>query len=452
MDTSLNDRGRAFQTAIASFIDARREAKLKGKEGDAVTLAKYEHANWLADAARRVSQIQSVTHVLKATHPDARGSSLHAEPDALPQHREIGSHSLGPACEKDVVGNAAALDVFKFLKTEVDSRTLLEWMQQGDPDLAAALSEDPEQARAWMKAFASLEREEPQPTSHPLAKQVYWLVGDAPQDNAGYHLLQPLFSSTLAQAVHVDIQEARFGDASKAARQAKRKKVAADIVLHDYRDLAVRKLGGTKPQNISQLNSERGGKNYLLASLPPKAWRRRSLPRFLAKDSVLPDLYWYGNVRELLRTLTKFLKSNPDPTMETRNHRETIEQALGQELAMYGVEIRASQTAGWTRDAACRLSRAEQLWLDPDRSELPIRNDPAHPEWAEDDLAFNADYARGHWPDEVATRFGSWLNSRLHKAELVTVGDSELRHFARQAVLDVAWPIPLSRHATEAIA
>ena len=39
-----------------------------------------------------------------------------------------------------------------------------------------------------------------------------------------------------------------------------------------YASLAVQELGGTKPQNISQLNSERRGDNYLLASLPP-VWK-----------------------------------------------------------------------------------------------------------------------------------------------------------------------------------
>ncbi|WP_234420839.1 type I-F CRISPR-associated protein Csy1, partial [Xanthomonas fragariae] len=61
------------------------------------------------------------------THPDARGSSLHVPPDSLPQHAEIGSHLLGAHYAQDVVGNAAALDVFKFLKIEVEGQGLLAW-------------------------------------------------------------------------------------------------------------------------------------------------------------------------------------------------------------------------------------------------------------------------------------------------------------------------------------
>jgi len=451
--SELTNRGNLFRAAIAGFIEARREAKLKGKDDDADTASKYDYATWLTDAARRVGQIQAVTHILKATHPDARGSSLHIAPSHLQQHTEIGSHLLGEDYAEDVVGNAAALDVFKLLKLDVDGRRLLDWMQAGDADLLAALSEDAEQAHSWMKAFASLVREEAQATSHPLAKQLYWLAGEDPRDDAQYHLLQPMFSSSLAHAVHADIQDARFGEANKEARQAKRDNKPADATYRDYRDLVARKLGGTKPQNISQLNSERGGVNYLLASLPPPAWKPGAGTSLLRLDSMFDEKHGafnrFGGVRELLRALASLLKNNPDPTMETRNHRETIEQALGQELAMFGVAVRGSYTAGWTRDEACQLPLCEQLWLDPDRTELPLRDDPEHPHWREDDLAFNEAYDFGDWPDEVAGRFGRWLNGQLRKRsdKLAMLGEAEMRHFARQAILDVAWPIPLQPHA-----
>lgn len=452
MHTST-DRKLLFQSAIAGFIEARREAKLKGKEDNADTASKYDYATWLADAARRVSQIQAVTHVLKATHPDARGSSLHLAPSNLPQRAEIGSHLLGEDYAEDVVGNAAALDVFKLLKLDVDGRRLLDWMQVGDGDLLTALSDDVEQAHGWMKAFASLVREETQATSHPLAKQLYWLAGEDPRDDAQYHLLQPMFSSSLAHAVHADILDARFGEANKETRQARRDNKPADAIYRDYRDLVARKLGGTKPQNISQLNSERGGVNYLLAALPPPAWKPATGTSLLKLDSVFDEKHGafnrFGGVRELLRALASFLKNNPDPTMETRNQRETIEQAIGQELAMFGVAIRGSYAAGWTRDEACQLPLCEQLWLDPDRTELPLRDDPEHPHWRGDDLAFNQAYERGDWADDVAGRFGLWLNGQLRKRsdKLAMLGEAEMRHFARQAILDVAWPIPLQRRA-----
>lgn len=443
-----DSRAGRFRAAIATFIAARREAKLKGNNDDAGAASKYDYATWLADAARRVGQIQAVTHVLKATHPDARGSSLHVAPSSLPAHEEIGSHHLGAGFAEDVVGNAAALDVFKFLKIEVEGRRLLDWMQAGDADLRAALSEDATQATAWMGAFSALIRTDAAPASHPLAKQVYWLTGEAAERDDHYQLLQPMFSSALAQAVHADIQDARFGEAAKEARKALRDKEPSALPLRDYRNLVARKLGGTKPQNISQLNSERGGVNYLLSSLPPKAWAERASD-LSRRDSVIDELRWFGEVPQLLRALGDFLHAVRDEpsTFEIRDRVDALARGLADQLALLGASVRARSPAGWTRNDDCRLSRCEQLWLDPERAELPDRDEAVDAYGAEDDASFRDEYELGEWADEVAGAFGNWLNARMRERKQPLMGAPEMRHWARQAILDVAWPVPMQRRA-----
>ena len=136
-----------------------------------------------------------------------------------------------------------------------------------------ALADDPVEARALREAFVSLTAErEGRSGSHVRAKQVYWLVGDDAGDDASYHLLAPLHATSLAQVVYEEVQDVRFGEANKQARQAPWEGLPYGGVYREFRDLAVQKVGGTKPQNISQLNSERRGHNYLLASLPPTWW------------------------------------------------------------------------------------------------------------------------------------------------------------------------------------
>jgi CRISPR-associated protein Csy1 len=422
-----------FRQAITAFIDERRDTKLKGLDGEAAaqTAAKYDYHTWIADAARRVGQIQAVTHVLKATHPDARGSSLYIVPERLPQHEEVGTHLLGGDYAEDIVGNAAALDVYKFLKLDVAGRRLLEWLQDSDADLLAAFNDDEALAREWADAFKGLVRTTGDPASHVMAKQVYWCVSGEPVDDSGFHLLQPLFSSSLAHAVHQEISAARFGDGNKAARQARRDDVAYDAPYRDYRNLVVRKLGGTKPQNISQLNSERGGLNYLLASLPP-TWGRDRPRQFLFIDSALTRFRGFEGVNELLDALLELLKSNPSPTMETRIKRERIERALGESLAAFGLASCELFQPGWTRDSNCRLPLCEQIWLDPERTELPPR-----PDHLDADLAFNEAFEWKDWPDEVAHRFGNWLNAILLEQGL-PVGDAEHAHWAKQAIVDAS--------------
>lgn len=446
-EAKRSPRSERFRLAIAAFIEARREAKLKGKEGDANTAAKYDYVTWLSSAADRACHLQSVTHVLKATHPSAKGSNAYVPPSVMTDRTEIGTHSMGNRFEEDTaVADAKHLDVFSFLKQPFDGRRLLDWVRDDDSDLRMALHSDPDIASAWITAFKNLIRIDEKLASSSLAKQVYWLIGRQPTNDADYHLLQPMFSSSLVHAVHADIQDARFGEANKLARQSFRSKEAHDHPYRDYRKLVARKLGGTKPQNISQLNSERGGVNYLLASLPP-TWAHERPPSLLRLESVTDQLAFFKGTRRLVKTLADFLLSDPPRNEKTRTTREAIEQELGAQLKLFAAEIHARFTPGWTRDPDCALALCEQLWLDPERTELPIRDDPEHPEWSELDRRFNAAYVFGEWADEVAGRFARWVNGQLRKAGLAMVGDAEYKHWAPQAIIDVDWPIPMQRRA-----
>lgn len=456
--SELSDRGKAFRAAIAGFIDVRREAKLKDKEDDAEAASKYEYATWLADAARRVGKKRAATHVLKATHPDAKGSSLHVAPAYLPQHAEIGSHLLCSRYALDMEGNTATLDLLKLCMVEVDGKRLIEWMRAGDADLRDALSDDREQASGWMRTFASLVREEAQASTHPLAKQVYWLIGDEPGDDAQYQLLQPMFSSSLAHAVHADMEDARFGEVNKQARQAFRDQKPADLLYREYRNLMVRKLGGTKPQNISQRNIERRGVNYLLASLPPIAWKSREFANLLKRDSILGSqhtaLLYFGEIRSVTHELADFLKSNPEANEDTRNRVKRLAQAVASGLVDFGVAVRGSRQPGWTRDPECSFPLCEKLWLDSERRDLSVRDDPEHPHWNDDDVIFNDAYDRGEWVDEVAERFGRWLNQQLRDRSdtLAMLGKSEARYFTKTLIRDTAWPFPGKQNAKAGVA
>ncbi|PJK08332.1 type I-F CRISPR-associated protein Csy1 [Lysobacteraceae bacterium NML95-0200] len=440
----MDSRKQKFYEAIARFIKERRDAKLKGAEAaDSAQAAKYDYDTWLADAARRVAQIQMVTHVLKATHPDAKGSSLFVPPANLPARDELGSHVLGMQFAEDVVGNAAALDVYKLLRLEVEGQRLLDWLLQADTDLLAALSDNPDTARAYADAFCSLQREADSYASHTYAKQLYWCTGEDAGDDSEYILLQPMFPSSLVQAVHEAIQYSRFDVAIVEARRARRDKKPSDMQIPEYPELAIRKLGGTKPQNISQLNSERGGSNYLLASFPPiwNGYRPRS---FLNLDTAFMRLLHFQDMQQQLEALARHLGTYKQRRMQQDQKRRAMEQRLGSILAAFAVTVRDSYPPGWTRDAACRLPLCEQLWLDPERARLPNRDQAQDPDGYAADEIFKAAWQRQDWPDEIAERFAQWLNQWLRDNGFA-VGSVELRHFARQALVDTDWPNPIRR-------
>ena len=401
MSPPLTGRPARLRSAIDTFLHDRLEGKLKGLADDDPQRdklrAQYHRPAWVADAARRAPQIQLATHVLKATHPGAQGSSLFAPPATLPDHGLVGSRCLGERFDADVVGNAAALDIVQFLRVEVDGRSLLSLMAGPDVDLPLALSDDEAEARGWIAAFAAIGRPGATVSSHTLAKQVYWLVGDDPLDDEAYHLLAPLYASSLAHRVYQTIQTDRYGEAAQAARKARRLSEHSDTETRDYPDLAVQQLGGTKPQNISKLNSERRGVNYLLASLPP-LWTLSAAKPPLHTDSVLRRFGRRSTVRAAVRALRRFLESGPPPTQPTRERTnqlagQVVDEFFELELELHGL------APGWSAQPECRLVDAERHWLDPLRGES--------------DADFAVQREQSDWPADLAARFANWLNDEL---------------------------------------
>lgn len=400
-----------LRALIADFLKKRLEDKLEKIPDDDPKRTELHQqfipATWLEDAARRVKQIQAVTHSLKPIHPDARGSSLYCPPQAQPALQVVGSHCLGENFASDVVGNAAALDVYKFLKMEHRGRSLLALATAHDGDLAAALSDDAAQAEEWIDAFSGLTEPRGRVASHTLAKQLYWPIGDSPNDNTGFHLLVPLYASSLAHRVYQVVQDDRFSDEAKDARVAKKENKFSERPVREYPELAIQKLGGTKPQNISQLNSERRGENLLFASVPP-VWRSFELKPLLRTDSMFRRYGGRSEVKKMVKALLAFLKSDPARKLETRERRAEWVDGLIDEFLQFSAELR-SLPPGWSQSPECHLPHSEKHWLDPEGVEQALTSDG---------LPLPADTAK-----LVSSMFANWLNAELR--DPLPMGDQE---------------------------
>lgn len=399
-----------LRARIEEFLQERLTAKLeKLKEGEDVKRQKlidqHQPPVWIEDAARRVKKLQLVTHALKYSHPDARGTSLYATAADPAEDTLVGTHSLREAaCIPDVVGNAAYLDVYQFLKLEQGGRTLLGRACDNDPALKAALSESDEQGERWMAAFAGITQEREQPASHKLAKQLYW-----PLPNGGYHLLAPLYPTSLVHAVYTRIREDRFSQASREARDARWNNRPHPHGYCEYPNLAIQNFGGSNPQNISQLNTERHGESYLLASLPP-SWRLQAKPPLGVATVFAGWLRRRHRLRELTGALRDFLAKSAYNNRAIRKTRAVLVERISDELLQVAAELHELEP-GWSVDPACRLDAVEQYWLDPYR--------------ALDDAEFALGRAQADWPDEIAKRFGNWLNYQLTRGGRLPMGDDE---------------------------
>ncbi|MCA6952460.1 type I-F CRISPR-associated protein Csy1 [Pectobacterium polaris] len=403
-------------------FDKKKKKKLAALSGEALAVAeleraqarreieqKYDVRNWLTDAASRAGQISLVTHALKFTHSDAKGSSIFSAETAADAKTLSTATLAQPAI--DAVGNAAALDVAKLLQTEHDGDSLVAALQRGDHSVLDPLAETPEQLAQWLAGFQQVFTNR-QPSSHKLAKQIYF-----PTENGEYHLLSPLYSSSLAQALHQRINAVRFGDEAKAIRQAQKANQWHDQLAISYPYLAVQNMGGTKPQNISSLNSSRSGRSYLLSCAPPQ-WNSIEKPPLLHDSIFRPRGEVDYHTRATLTQMQRFLLS----VKEVENNRDIRQQRLHyldqliDQLFFYVSSVQ-NLPAGWSAES--ELKRAQQLWLDPYR--------------AETDTVFRREREAEDWQKAVAYDFGRWLNRRLKHEELI-FGEVERREWSTAAL------------------
>ncbi len=373
----------------------------------------FKPINWLTDAARRAPQMKMVTHSLKFTHSSAKGSSLYCpggneQPEGIFPGGVVSTASLKNP-KIDVVGNAAALDVAKLLQIECNGKTLIEYVEEDDISPFRPFTEDESQSRGWLESFKKVLMDG-NLSSHGLAKQIYF-----PLENGRYHLLSVLHSSSLSHAFYERVQSVRYADGTKEAREAKRKEKYNAMQVINYPNIAVQNYGGTKPQNISLLNSQRGGKGFLFSCAPP-SWEEAQVRLPLRTKTIFHKNYFGFRAKRKIQALQQYLLRQKKKSKSVRYRRECYIDELIDHLIQYAAEIQnISDKRGWSVLSECKLSREEQLWLDPYRSQQ--------------DDAFAEEREKNDWQAVIADKFAGWLNSSLENKELKIFGDVEHREW-----------------------
>lgn len=207
LEKLYKERDKALKSAKEGVLDDIQQRYLEKEQAEK---AKFEPVVWLNHASKRATQIQYATHALKFTHSDAKGSSIYAlGGDIAPTEQEkntLLSQANTRAPKKDVVGNAASLDLVKLLDVSDGEQALFDCIENNDISPFLGLSNDEEQAQAWLSGFQDMLTIK-EKSSHKLAKQVYFPVGDG-----SYHLIAPLFSSSLNHECIKKVDYEKFGE------------------------------------------------------------------------------------------------------------------------------------------------------------------------------------------------------------------------------------------------
>nr|WP_321279064.1 type I-F CRISPR-associated protein Csy1 [uncultured Vibrio sp.] len=424
-----------LSAAIADYIEQRKQAKLEPlqkklnraleKSNDPVEIAQakaeycdkadpietaYDPVVWLTDAAKRAKQISLATHAAKFTHSDAKASSILLNHYKIDDVRYLTTQHI-PNKAIDAVGNAAALDVARLLKLEVNGETLIGQLQSQRVEALRAFTEDEHLLANWQLGFAQALSDE-KLSAHTLTKQLYFPVNSEEEE---YHLLCPLYSSALSSELYSKIRQSRYGD-SKEVRDAYKKGLYDERTNVYFPATAVQMFGGSKPQNISQLNSERHGQGFLLNCAPPTYQAQTKPP--LHSSSIFNRQFAF-QTGALIREFKAFLTglTDKDRNFKTRYQRDYhYVKPLIDSLLNSVAEIQSiPNSSGWTNSPECNMKRAHQLLLDIDNP----------------DPAFQREREQGDWLDIVANDFSHWLLRKLENKQAYVLGDVEHCYFKK---------------------
>jgi CRISPR-associated protein Csy1 len=382
-----------LKVKIKPSLDAEEHAQLLQEAED-----KFSLATWLPDAAKRATQLSMVSHPGKFSHPSAKTSSIIAT-----SHRTNDGYlrSGNVDYELDVFGNAAAMDVYKFLSLQMDDgQTVLKHLEEDSDAIKSTLTIPTASYESLKLGLTSVKQLDNSSKTDHLVKQVYFPL------ESSYHLLSVLTPSGLLTLLKSRIDSIRFSDETKEAKEYRKKNAHHASGYADLFDLTVTAYGGTQPQNVSVLNSKNAGRAYLLASTPPTFNQRQiRLPTHdFFKNSLRPSQF-----KESFQTLHNLIIAPVNNVHIREGISNTFKYIIDQVLQR-AFRIRATDV-GWSNSEHYQsLPLVQRIWLD-DAHLLQREN--------EDD-----------WVNDITRSFARWLLQAYEyacKDTHIKLSDHELR-------------------------
>ncbi|MFC0308588.1 type I-F CRISPR-associated protein Csy1 [Gallibacterium trehalosifermentans] len=385
----IEDERKKLAKATSSEEIAKIEQKIQEIE------QKYLPENWLNEAANRMAkQISFSTHLSKPLHPDSKGNNVNFRQTVL--HQFVGSQLVSENI-LDASGNAAALPLVAFLNIVVDEKEnllLRDLLLMDSPLLKKAFSEDEQLSDFYKHQFQkALLNEITEPITYEKNKQLLWPLEPEKITSDHYHCIIPLYPTVLTHTIYNKIQHIRFSDDTKIARENRKKDNVEQYAYPTINDLAIIKLGGSQPQNVSSLNSQQTGKHYLLPSLPPIFSASYKFTNNTLFDN---DLYW--QCKPLFDHLFDVVLAEKNVYTERDKRKDALVEMI--DVIFSIAKFYQQRTPGWSKDYQF-MNINQKYWLDPERGEL------------EGEEAFQLEYDKENWHNEVAKQFAGWVNHHL---------------------------------------
>lgn len=365
--------------AIDAFFSDRKEAwlkkNIKTEMQDFEKIEKEQEcnetfllSNWLPSAAKRAGQISISTHPCTFSHPSARKNKNGYVSSVIAKNtgRCDGFLRSGNVeVQADALGNAAAMDVYKFLTLVMnDGKSLLEHIEKNTDIGCELLKQAGANVEELRSGFLKMVEIDENMVSSSKIKQVYFIV-----EEDEYHLLSILTHSGHLFELRNRIDKLRFSEETKQARECKKTNKYHETGYRDLLGLTTIGFGGTKPQNISVLNNQNGGKAHLLLSVPPCITGRNV--RVPQKDFFI-ETFTPWQSKEIFSALHRILKSdyNNKAIREGREYRmqEYLDALI---LKMWQLRVFLADFKG---ELSTSLNKEQQIWLYPKHEKIRIES------------------------------------------------------------------------------
>ncbi|SFI22025.1 type I-F CRISPR-associated protein Csy1 [Nitrosomonas sp. Nm34] len=392
--TFFSERKMAWlKMKLKTTADTDEQAAIQQEAED-----KFSLSTWLPDAAKRAAWLSIVSHPSKFSHPSAKTSSIIADSH---QANDGYLRSGNVAYELDVFGNAAAMDVYRFLCLPMGGgETVLQHLEKDSAEVKQLLDIPTASYENLRSGFLAVKQSSIGNKTDGLVKQVYFPV------DAGYHLLSILTPAGLLTQTKSRIDAMRFSETTRQAKDSRRKNEHHADGFDDIFDLTVTIYGGTKPQNISVLNNQNAGRAYLLSSVPPT---------FEQRQVRLPTRHFFRNslsvrrFQESFQNLNRLMHSGVNNIHVREGIRNTLKYLIDSVLQQ-AFRIRTSG-AGWSQTEHYQaVPLAQRIWLDDAYLEQREQNED--------------------WLNEVASDFARWIVRTYeysYKDSRTKLGDHEFR-------------------------
>lgn len=368
----------------------------------------FSKKQWLEKAANSFAeQLKFGTHISKGIHPDSKGDNVNFQTNRQLPEGLVGSQSLPlSSLPLDANGNSAALPLAAFLNLPIDNPAdpqtdikLRDLIMAEHSALEAVFSDNPELSQYYLQQFKqALMGNSDLPRSDGRNKQLLWPCSEDAMISDNYKNLIPLHPSALLSVFRRKLNQLRYSPENTAGRKSRFSQTAKERQPYiSINEIAYKNLGGTQPQNVSQLTSRDAGRNLLLLSVPPQIQEKRAL-RINKRSTSIFDKRLRAYLKSGLSELYQVVEAQK-ATAPIRDQRRRALDKILFELFTLAKAIHGQYDPGWSKDY--NLNSAEQYWLDPKRAEL------------EGEENFAEQREKADWLEDIARRFSQWLNRSL---------------------------------------